>query len=66
MKNKMKITVSKKPAKDSALSLRCIPIRERILKKLFGDTQRIIILVPGMKVDEICISTDGPDGPEGH
>ena len=55
MKHNLKISVSKKPKADSVLSCRIIGIRERFLRFLFGEKQKITILVPGDTVEEVAI-----------
>lgn len=55
MKQNLKISVSKEPRTDGILSCRSIGVRERILRFLLGEKQKITILVPGDSVEEVSI-----------
>jgi len=55
MKQNLKISVSKEPRTDGILSCRNIGVRERILRFLLGEKQKITILVPGDSVEEVSI-----------
>lgn len=56
MKHNLKISVSKKPQNGGIVSYRNITIRERFLRFLLGEKQKLIILVPGDTVQELAIS----------
>lgn len=56
MKHTLKISVSKEPASGGIVSCRRISVRERILRFLMGDKQRLTIIVPGDSVEELAIS----------
>ena len=56
MKHNLKISVSKKPQTGGVVSCRNVTIRERFLRFLLGDKQKITILVPGDTVQELAIS----------
>ena len=64
MKQNLKISVSKEPRTDGILSCRNIGVRERILRFLFGEKQKITILVPGDSVEEVAICTAKEGGME--
>ena len=66
MKHNLKISVSKEPQSGGIVSCRNITVRERILRFLLGDKQKITILVPGDTVEElaICETTKGGNGLE--
>lgn len=55
MKHNLKISVSKNPQPDGIFSCRSICLRERLLRFLFGEKQKITILVPGDLVEEVAI-----------
>ncbi len=55
MKQKLKVSVSRKPQTTGVVTCRSRGIRERILAFLFGDKKRITILIPGDNVDEVAI-----------
>lgn len=55
MKHNLKISVSKEPKADGIVSCKTVSIRERILRKLFGQSQKVTILVPGDSVEGITI-----------
>ena len=56
MKHNLKISVSKKPQSGGIVSCRNVTIRERFLRFLLGDKQKLTILVPGDTVQELAIS----------
>lgn len=66
MKHKVKISVSDRPCGNGVVTCRSVGIRERILRFLLGDRQKVTVLIPGDSVGEIAIceaekgeSTDG-------
>ena len=65
MKHKMKIRVSKAIDPDSVVSVKKTSIPKRLWKKLFGDTQKVTIVVPGDSVDAISIYEIPKGGEEG-
>ena len=56
MDHTLKISVSKKPATGGIVSCRHISVRERFLRFLLGDKQRLTVIVPGDSVRELAIS----------
>ena len=60
----LKIKVSKKPRTGGLVSYRYVGIREKVLRFLFGEKQKLTILVPGDNVDEIDICRNGKGGTE--
>ncbi len=52
----LKISVSKQPKTDGVVSVKKTSIRERILRKLLGPKQRVMILVPGDSVKDVVIA----------
>ncbi|MBQ7293111.1 MAG: hypothetical protein IJW79_05160 [Clostridia bacterium] len=55
MKHNLKINVSKTPQKDGMVSCKTVSVKERLLKKLFGETRKVMVIVPGDMVDSITI-----------
>lgn len=55
MKYTLKISVSKQPRTDGIVAFRHINVRERIMRMLFGASQKLTILVPGDSVEELSI-----------
>ena len=55
MRHKLKIIVSKKPLESGTLTCRSVPVREKILRFLFGEKRRVMILIPGDSIEEIAI-----------
>ncbi len=62
MTHRLKISVSKEPQEGGILACRSVTIRERFLRFLFGQKQRLTILVPGDSVDTIAISEVQEEG----
>lgn len=55
MKHNLTISVSKKPQVGGIVSCRNVTIRERLLRFLLGEKQKLTILVPGDTVQELAI-----------
>lgn len=55
MEHSLKISVSKKPDKNGVASICNMTVRERLLQKIFGNSQKIAIIVPGDTVRELAI-----------
>ena len=56
MKYNLHISVSEKPQRNGMVSCKCISMRERFLRMLFGKKQKILILVPGDAIEELAIT----------
>ncbi|MDF2858858.1 MAG: hypothetical protein K0Q87_4709 [Neobacillus sp.] len=56
MKHNLKISVSKHPQSGGFVTCRNVTIRERFLRFLLGEKQKLTILVPGDTVQELAIS----------
>ena len=50
MKHSLKISVSKQPQNGGIVTCRNVTVRERILRFLLGNKQKVTILVPGDSV----------------
>ena len=68
MKHSLKIRVSKDLQDNGVVACRSITLREKILTKLLGSKQKVLVLVPGDSVESIAITeieeggtTDGKD-----
>ena len=61
MKHNLTISVSKDPRRGGVLQCKNISIREKLLTKLFGRKQKIMILIPGNSVSTVSI-TEVPEG----
>lgn len=66
MKHNLQISVSNKPEKDGIVSCRTVSLKERLLKKLFGTTRRVTIIVPGDSVEGITILEGTTEGGEAN
>jgi hypothetical protein len=63
MKHDLKISVSKKPPEDGVVRCKRIALRERLLRYLFGEKRRVMVIVPGDTVESVSI-TELPGGDE--
>ena len=61
MRHKLKVSVSKEPKTGGIDAVRKVSVRERLLRLLLGETRRVIVLIPGDRVDEIAISEEVKD-----
>lgn len=66
MGHTLRISVSERPAQGGIVSCRQVSVRERFLRFLFGEKQRLAIIVPGGSVRELAVSEimegGDPDG----
>lgn len=62
MKHTLQISVSKKPVSGGIVACRNVSMRERFLRFLLGDKQRLTIIVPGDSVQELAINEVGEGG----
>ncbi len=63
MRHNLKISVSKEPEPGGVVVCKRASIREKIMRLLFGDLRRVMVLIPGDSVEEVAISEikDGGD-----
>ena len=61
MKHNLNISVSKKPPEDGIVQCRNVSLREKLLTRLLGHREKVMILVPGNSVESVCI-TEVPEG----
>lgn len=56
MKHNLKISVSKKPKDGGIIACKSITIREKLLTRLMGSKQKVMVLIPGNTVDTVSIT----------
>lgn len=56
MKHNLKISVSKEPQYGGIVQCRNISIREKLLTRLLGRKQQMMILIPGNSVSTVSIT----------
>lgn len=61
MKHNLKISVSKEPQTGGIVQCRNITLREKLLTKLLGQKNKVMILIPGNSVSTLSI-TEVPEG----
>ena len=62
MRHKLNVSVSREPREGGIASIRRFSVRERLMRMLLGELHRVIVLIPGDKVEEIAISEEVKDG----
>lgn len=55
MKHNLRVSISKTPQNSDLVACRNITVRERLLRFLFGDKQRVTVLIPGDTIEELSI-----------
>lgn len=61
MKHNLSIQVSKEPQRDGIVQCRSLSIREKLLTRLLGRRQKVMILIPGNTVSTVSV-TEVPEG----
>ncbi len=61
MKHSLKISLAKEPDSGGIVWCRTVPLRERLLRRLFGEMCRVTIIVPGGSVKELSVKEVGTD-----
>jgi len=61
MTHRLKISVSKEPKSGGIVQCRNVTLREKMLTRLLGQREKVMILVPGNSVESVCI-TEVPEG----
>lgn len=56
MRHNLKISVSKRPQSGGIVRCKNITLRERIMRLLLGEKQKLMILIPGDSVDSLSIN----------
>ena len=55
MKHNLTICMKTEPENGSLLRCKKVTMRERVMRRIFGDIQKIMIIVPGHSVEEVAI-----------
>lgn len=55
MKQHLTVSFSRKPKPGGIVNVRNVTVRERILRLLLGDAQKLTIIVPGNTVETVAI-----------
>lgn len=55
MKQHLTVSFSRKPKPGGIVNVRNVTVRERILRLLLGDPQKLTIIVPGNTVETVAI-----------
>ncbi len=56
MRHNLKISVSKEPQSGGIVQCRNVSLREKLLTRLLGRREKVMILVPGNSVKSVCIT----------
>ena len=62
MKHSLKISVSKHPQTAGIVTCRNVTVREKLMRFLFGEKQKLTVIVPGDTVGEIAICETPQEG----
>lgn len=55
MKHNLKICLAREPVSGGIVRCKTISLRERMLRRLFGDMRRVTIIVPGDSVQALSV-----------
>lgn len=55
MKHNLKISVSKEPKTGGIVQCRSVTLREKLLTRLLGASQRVMVLIPGNTVESLSV-----------
>ena len=55
MKHNLKICIASGPETGGIVRCKTVRLRERVLRRLFGDTRRVTIIVPGDSVQALSV-----------
>lgn len=55
MKHNLKISIARGPDSGGIVRCRTVSLRERVLRRLFGDMRRVTIIVPGDSVEALLV-----------
>lgn len=61
MKHSLKISYTKEPGSGGIDWCRTVSLRERLLRRLFGEMRRVTIIVPRGSVEELSVKEVGTD-----
>lgn len=55
MQHNVKISIAKEPVSGGIVRCKTVTLRERLLRKVLGDTGRVMVIVPGGSVKTLAI-----------
>ena len=55
MKHNLKISIAKGTETGGIVRCKTVSMRERLLRKLLGETGRVMVIVPGGSVQTLCV-----------
>ena len=61
MKHSLKNSDTKELGSGGIVWCRTVPLRERLLRRLFGEMRRVTSIVPGGSVEELSVKEVGTD-----
>ena len=61
MKHNLKIRVSREPQTGGIVRCKSVSLREKLLTRLLGQKEKVMVLIPGNSVETLCI-TEVPEG----
>ncbi len=64
MKHMLRISLSKEPKSGVIVGCRHVTVRERLLRFLLGDKQRLTVIIPGDSVKALSIVEEGGEDRE--
>ena len=64
MKHNLKICIASGPETGGIVRCKTVRLRERVLRRLFGDTRRVTIIVPGDSVQALSQALSVQEVPE--
>ncbi|MDO4323212.1 MAG: hypothetical protein Q4C61_11860 [Lachnospiraceae bacterium] len=56
MRHNLSISVSKEPKDGGIIACKCITLREKLLTRLMGSKQKVMVLIPSSTVDTVSIT----------
>lgn len=56
MKHNLKISVSREPQTGGIVRCKSVSLREKLLTRLLGQKEKVMILIPGNSVETLCIT----------
>ncbi len=59
MKHTLKISVASEPQNGGIIGCRHVTVRERLLRRLFGEQRRLTVIFPGDSVKTLSIVEEG-------
>ena len=55
MKHNLKISIAREPEGCGIVRCRTVGLREKVLRRLFGEVRRVMIIVPGSSVQTVAV-----------